>query len=69
MSSDRGAFGLSLGLWYATLFVVGSIAIVYATYTLTGGFARQAGSADRAAEARRVRGVYARGGLRTLTQR
>jgi hypothetical protein len=27
------AFGLRIGLWYATLFVVGAIANVYVTYT------------------------------------
>ena len=40
MSSDSGApivpaFGLRLGLWYATLFVAGAIAIVFVTYSLT----------------------------------
>ena len=29
------AFGLRLALWYATLFVVGAIAIVFLTYYLT----------------------------------
>ena len=39
MSSDSAPrplfFGLRLALWYATLFVTGSIAIVFLTYYLT----------------------------------
>ena len=59
-------FGLRLGLWYATLFVVGSIAIVFLTYYLTAvslaGRDQQiirAKLADYAA-------AYARGGGRVL---
>ena len=31
-------FGLRLGLWYATLFVFGSILIVLLTYVLTSAY-------------------------------
>ena len=41
-------FGLRLGLWYATLFVVGAIAIVFLTYVLTA-----ASLAQRARRSRR----------------
>ena len=34
-SAEPGSFGLRLALWYATLFVVGAIAIVFLTYYLT----------------------------------
>ena len=34
-ASATRAFGLRLGLWYATLFVLGSILIVLLTYVLT----------------------------------
>src|SRR6187399_797835 len=34
-SVERGYFGLRLGLWYATLFVLGSVAIASLTYYLT----------------------------------
>ena len=35
LPTSSRAFGLRLALWYATLFVVGSIAIVFLTYFLT----------------------------------
>jgi len=35
MSSGRERYGLRLGVWYATLFIAGSLAIVYLTYVLT----------------------------------
>src|SRR5262245_22245524 len=34
-SAEPGSFGLRLALWYATLFVVGAIAIVFLTYYVT----------------------------------
>ncbi len=34
-SADRSYFGLRLALWYATLFVLGSILIVFLTYWVT----------------------------------
>ena len=54
-SAERGYFGLRLALWYATLFVVGSIVIVLLTYWLTADVAGAARRADHPGEARRVR--------------
>src|SRR5438105_14817337 len=33
--SPARAYGLRLGVWYATLFIAGSLTIVYLTYVLT----------------------------------
>ena len=33
--AERGYFGLRLALWYATLFVIGAVAIVILTYWVT----------------------------------
>ena len=35
------AYGLRLGVWYATLFIAGSLAIVYLTYALTSASLEQ----------------------------
>src|SRR5262245_15991498 len=35
MSSGPNAFGLRVAIWYATLFVAGSLAIMFATYRVT----------------------------------
>jgi signal transduction histidine kinase len=67
MFSARRTFGLRLGLWYATLFIVGATAIVFLTYYLT--------AVSLAARDRQIiRGkladyaaVYARGGFALLT--
>ena len=48
-------YGLRLGVWYATLFVAGSLAIVLLTYLLDVGVARAARSADHRQQARHVR--------------
>ena len=63
---SRPYFGLRLGLWYATLFVISAIAIVSLTYMLTS-----ASLAERDREIIRSKlgeyaAVYARGGLRGL---
>lgn len=60
-------FGLRLGLWYATLFVAGALAIVFATYSLTA-----ASLAERDRQIIRQKlgeyaSAYSRGGLRGLT--
>src|SRR5258705_9700436 len=34
-SAETGSFGLRLALWYATLFIVGALAIVFLTYYVT----------------------------------
>ena len=60
------AFGLRLALWYATLFVVGSIAIVFLTYCLHVGVAGAARSSNHRREAGQYAAVYARGGIAAL---
>ena len=60
-------FGLRLGLWYATLFVAGALVIVCLTYYLTASSLAQR---DREVIQSRIgayASVYARGGLRALT--
>jgi len=39
--SPARAYGLRLGVWYATLFIAGSLAIVYLTYVLTSASLEQ----------------------------
>src|SRR3954462_4441809 len=41
MSSGDERYGLRLGVWYATLFIAGSLAIVYLTYALTSSSLEQ----------------------------
>src|SRR3954471_8424140 len=41
MSSGGERYGLRLGVWYATLFIAGSLAIVYLTYVLTSASLEQ----------------------------
>jgi signal transduction histidine kinase len=65
-SGDREYFGLRLGLWYATLFVLGSLVIVYLTY-----YVMSASLAERDAQIIQSKLgeyaiVYRRGGLRAL---
>jgi signal transduction histidine kinase len=60
-------FGLRLSLWYATLFVVGAIAIVFITYALT---AQSLAERDRQiinAKLGEYTVAYNRGGIRELT--
>jgi signal transduction histidine kinase len=59
-------FGLRLGLWYATLFVVGSIAIVYLTYYLTSASLAQRDQQIIRAKLADYAAAYARGGARVL---
>ena len=61
-------FGLRLSLWYSTLFVVGAIAIVFITYTLT---AQSLAERDRQiinAKLGEYAAAYNRGGIRGLTE-
>jgi signal transduction histidine kinase len=73
MSSDSAApqpfqqFGLRLALWYATLFVAGAIAIVFVTYWLTATSLEQRDHQIIQQKLDEYAGVYARGGLRALT--
>jgi len=59
-------FGLRLGLWYATLFVVGSIAIVFLTYYLTAASLAQRDQQIIRAKLADYAAAYARGGGRVL---
>jgi len=71
MSSDRRpvftrAFGLRIALWYATLFVIGAIAIVFMTYYLTKISLEQRDHQLLQSKLGDYASVYARGGFRTL---
>ena len=66
-SSSRPLFfGLRLGLWYATLFVVGAIAIVFLTYYLTAASLAQRDQQIIRAKLADYAAAYARGGGRVL---
>jgi signal transduction histidine kinase len=60
-------FGLRLGLWYATLFVVGSIAVVFLTYYLTATSLAQRDQQTIRGKLGDYAAAYARGGIRGLT--
>jgi signal transduction histidine kinase len=62
-------FGLRLALWYATLFVTGSIAIVSVTYVLTAASLAQRDRQIINEKLGQYSAVYARGGLRALADR
>jgi signal transduction histidine kinase len=66
-ASGRG-FGLRLALWYATLFVLGAIAIVFLTYFLTATSLAQRDRETIEAKLGEYATVYQRGGLRALTE-
>lgn len=59
-------FGLRLTLWYSTLFVVGSIAIVSLTYARTAASLAQRDRQIINEKLGQYSSVYARGGLRAL---
>jgi signal transduction histidine kinase len=59
-------FGLRLALWYATLFVVGAIAIVFLTYFLTAASLAQRDRQIINAKLGEYSAAYARGGFRAL---
>ena len=59
-------FGLRLGLWYATLFVVGSLAILLLTYYLTAASLAQRDQQIIRAKLADYAAAYARGGGRVL---
>jgi signal transduction histidine kinase len=59
-------FGLRLGLWYATLFVVGAILIVFLTYVLTSASLAQRDQQIIQAKLGEYATVYSRGGMRAL---
>jgi signal transduction histidine kinase len=65
---DRsGRFGLRLAIWYATLFVSSSFAIVLLTYFLTSASLAQRDHEIIQQKLGEYATVYARGGLRALT--
>jgi signal transduction histidine kinase len=59
-------FGLRLGLWYATLFVAGSTAIVFLTYYLTAASFAQRDQQIIRGKLGEYAAAYARGGARVL---
>jgi signal transduction histidine kinase len=59
-------FGLQIALWYATLFVVGSIAIVFLTYYLTAASLAQRDRQIIDAKLGEYTAAYARGGVEGL---
>src|SRR5258706_11407348 len=65
-SAERGSFGLRLALWYATLFIVGAIAIVLLTYYLTAQSLAQRDQQVIQSKLGAYAAVYSRGGLRAL---
>lgn len=60
------AFGLRIALWYATLFVLGSIAIVFVTYYLTSLSLAQRDRQIIDAKLGEYTAAYARGGVEGL---
>ncbi|HZP47419.1 MAG TPA: ATP-binding protein [Vicinamibacterales bacterium] len=65
-ADSRYPFGLRIGLWYATLFVLGSIAIVLLTYYLTASSLAQRDQEIIAAKLGEYTTAYARGGIEGL---
>ena len=63
---DSRAFGLRLGLWYATLFVVGSLVIVFLTYWLTSASLAQRDRQIIQSKLGEYAATYQRGGLGAL---
>jgi signal transduction histidine kinase len=66
MSFARNAFGLRIALWYATLFVLGAIAIVFVTYYLTATSLAQRDRQIIQGKLADYAAAYARGGVRVL---
>jgi signal transduction histidine kinase len=66
MFSARNAFGLRIALWYATLFLLGSIAIVLLTYYLTAASLAQRDRQIIRAKLGDYAAAYARGGVSVL---
>jgi signal transduction histidine kinase len=59
-------FGLRIAIWYATLFVIGSILIVFLTYVLTASSMAQRDHQLIEQKLREYALVYARGGIHPL---
>jgi heavy metal sensor kinase len=60
-------FGLRLALWYATLFIVGALAIVFLTYYLTAASLAQRDRQILQGKLGDYAAAYLRGGVRVLT--
>ena len=65
-SAGSRGFGLRIALWYATLFVVGSIAIVLLTYYLTSQSLAQRDQQIIESKLGEYTAAYARGGIQGL---
>jgi signal transduction histidine kinase len=65
-SAEPGYFGLRLALWYATLFVLGSLAIVSLTYYLTAASLAQRDRQIIQAKLGEYAALYRRGGIQEL---
>jgi signal transduction histidine kinase len=61
-----GTFGLRIALWYATLFVLGAIAIMFATYYLTASSLAERDRQIIRSKLGDYASAYARGGLPVL---
>ena len=59
-------FGLRIALWYATLFVVGALSIVFLTYYLTAASLAQRDQQIIRGKLGDYAAAYARGGVRVL---
>jgi methyl-accepting chemotaxis protein len=66
MFSGRRAFGLRLALWYATLFVLGAVAILFLTYYLTAASLAERDRQILQGKLGEYATVYGRGGVRAL---
>jgi signal transduction histidine kinase len=66
-SSSTGVRPLALTLWYATLFVVGSLIIMLLTYAITAASLTQRDQQIIQEKVGEYASVYVRGGLRLLT--
>jgi signal transduction histidine kinase len=66
MFSARNAFGLRIAIWYATLFVIGSIATMLLTYYLTAASLAQRDQQIIRAKLGDYAAAYARGGITVL---
>jgi signal transduction histidine kinase len=61
-------FGLRLGLWYATLFITGSIAVVFLTYVLAASSLAQRDDQIVHQKLGEYAAIYQRGGITGLTE-
>ena len=68
VSDFSRSFGLRVGLWYATLFVLGAIAIVYLTYALTAASLAQRDRQIIQAKLGAYSAVYDQGGIQALAE-